>query len=88
MSGAEVGLVLGIISSTVAIREACDTIWDAAQHARGLPAKLRTSAEQIPLVIHILNLAGQNIKAKQVDEESRKAALPVLKQCQENAQLV
>jgi hypothetical protein len=88
MSGAEFGLVLGIISSTIAIWEACDTIWDTAQNARGLPAKLRTSAEQIPLVIHVLNLAGQNINAKQVDEEGRKAALPILERCQENAKLV
>lgn len=85
MSGAEVGLVLGIISSTIAIWEACDAIWDAAHDAQGLPAKIRACAEQVPLVIHILNLAGERIESKPVDEEGRKSAVPILERCRENA---
>jgi len=88
MSGAEIGLILGIISSSIAIWEACDAIWDAAQDAQGLPAKLRTSAEQIPLVVHVLKLAHRNIESKQVDEEGRKSALPIIKRCAENAESI
>lgn len=88
MSGAEVGAVLGIVSAVISIWEACDAVWDAAEDAKGLPAKLRTSAEQIPLVIHVLNLAGQRIQSDQVDEPGRQSAVPILERCKVNAEQI
>lgn len=81
----EAGLVLGLISSTIAIIEAAHEIYDAADDAQGLPKKFRTAAEQIPLVCHTLTLAEQNIRAQKVDGRAMQNAMPVLERCQETA---
>lgn len=85
MSGiGEASLVLGLISSTIAIFEAAQEIYEAASDTGGLPKKLRMAAEQIPLVYHVLNLAKQNINAKNVTEEALQKAKPVLERCEKS----
>ena len=86
MSGiGEASLVLGLVSSTIAIFEAAQEIYEAASDTSGLPKKLRTAAEQIPLVHNALSLAKQNINAKSVTEEALQSAKPVLQQCEKSA---
>ena len=86
MSGiGEASLVLGLISSTIAIFEAAQEIYDAASDVAGLPKKLRVAAEQIPLVHNALNLAEQNINLKNVTEDALLSAQPVLERCKECA---
>lgn len=86
MSGiGEASLVLGLISSVIAIFEAAQEIYDAASDTKGLPKRFRAAAEQIPLVYHALSLAEQNIKAQKVDEQALQNATPVLKRCKESA---
>lgn len=86
MSGVgEASLVLGLISSVIAIFEAAQEIYDAASDAQGLPKKLRAAAEQIPLVYHALSLAEQNIRAQKVDQQALQSARPVLETCKETA---
>ena len=86
MSGVgEAGLVLGLISSTIAIFEAVQAIYEAASDTSGLPKKLRAVAEQIPLVYNALGLAEKNFKANNVPQETVRDAKPVLEQCQNSA---
>lgn len=80
----EASLVLGLISSTIAMFEAALEIYEAASDTGGLPKKLRIAAEQIPLVYHVLILAKQNINAKNVTEEALQKAKPVLERCEKS----
>ena len=86
MSGiGEVALVLGLVSSTITVFEAALEIYEAASDQTGLPKKLRTVAEQIPLVYHALSLAKQNLEAKNVPAEALQKAKPILAQCNKSA---
>jgi N-terminal domain on NACHT_NTPase and P-loop NTPases len=86
MSGiGEASLVLGLITSIIAIFEAAQEIYDAASDAYGLPKKFRIAAEQIPLVHNALSLVEQNINAKDVTEDALRSAKPVLERCKESA---
>ena len=86
MSGiGEASLVLGLISSTIAIFEAAQEIYEAAGDAAGLPKKFRVAAEQIPLVHNALSLAEHNINGQNVTENALQSAKPVLERCKENA---
>ncbi|KAL2050453.1 hypothetical protein ABVK25_009287 [Lepraria finkii] len=86
MSGiGEASLVVGLVSSTIAIFETAQEIYEAASDTSGLPKKLRIVAEQIPLVHNALSLAKQNINAKSVTEEALRSAKPVLQQCEKSA---
>ena len=89
MSGVgEAGLVLGLISSTIAIFEAAQEIYEAASNVAGLPKKFRVAAEQIPLVHNALSLAEQNISSTNVTNDALLSAKPVLERCKENASSV
>lgn len=89
MSGiGEASLVLGLISSIIAIYEGAHEIYEAASDVKGLPRKFRLAAEQIPLVLHALGLAEQNIKAKAVSQDALQSAAPVLERCKESAACV
>lgn len=86
MSGiGEASLVLGLLSSTIAILEAAQAIYEAVSDASGLPKKLRTVAEQIPLVYNAIGLAEQRVKANNVTAEAVHHAKPVLEQCKKSA---
>jgi len=57
MSGAEAALVLGLISSAIAIIDASQKIYDAAKDASGLHKAFKKVAENIPLVLDTLKAA-------------------------------
>ncbi|OQU98756.1 Tetratricopeptide repeat-containing protein [Cladophialophora immunda] len=86
MSGvAEASLVLGLISSIIAIYEGAHEIYEAASDVKGLPRKFQLAAEQIPLVLHALGLAEQNIKGNAVSPDALQSAKPILERCKESA---
>ena len=86
MSGvSEAGLVLGLVSSSIAIFEAAQEIYEAASDANGLPKKFRLAAEQIPLVYNALTLAKENIDAKNITGKTLQNIKPVLDQCERSA---
>lgn len=86
MSGVgEAGLILGLISSAIAIFEAAHELYEAANDTQGLPKKFRIAAEQIPLIHHALNLADANIRAQNIGENDLERARPILERCKENA---
>ena len=81
----EASLVLGLISSIIAICEGAHEIYEAASNVKSLPRKFQLAAEQIPLVLHILALAEQNIQAKAVSQDGLQSAMPILERCKESA---
>ena len=86
MSGiGEASLVLGLVSSIIAIFEAAHDIYEAASDVSGLPKKLRLAAEQIPLVHNALSLAKQNINTQNVTEGALESIKPVLEKCEKSA---
>ncbi|KAL2064627.1 hypothetical protein VTL71DRAFT_3764 [Oculimacula yallundae] len=85
MSGAEAGLVLGLISSVIAIVDASQKLYEAASDAKGLPEAFREVAGRLPIVRTILGSVHQHIKGDQVDEASCKAIKPVVAACEEKA---
>ena len=83
MSGAEAGLVLGLISSIIAIVDATKKVCDAAKDTKGFPQAFRVVAGRLPIVESILGSAKQNIEAKEVDNDSCKGVKHVVKACEE-----
>ncbi|KIW99702.1 uncharacterized protein Z518_11115 [Rhinocladiella mackenziei CBS 650.93] len=89
MSGiGEASLVLGLISSIIAIYDGAHEIYDAASDVNRLPRKFQLAAEQIPLVLHILGLAERNIRASGVSQDALQNATPILERCKESAAVV
>ncbi|KAK5460822.1 hypothetical protein LTS15_002885 [Exophiala xenobiotica] len=86
MSGVgEASLVLGLISSIIAIYEGAHEIYEASSDVTGLPRKFQLAAEQIPLVLHVLGLAERNIQANHVNLDALYSTMPILERCKENA---
>jgi Sec-independent protein translocase protein TatA len=98
MSGAEVGLVLGIISSVIAVFTASQKLFDAAKDTKGLHEAFRKVAENVPLVLGTLRAAEEVQKKmeaewqssddsanKQAIETTSKETEPVFETCEANA---
>ena len=73
MSGAEVGLVLGLISSIITIIETTYQLYEAVEDEKGLPANFKKAASKVPLISKILDDAEKYIES--VQDEDKKAAL-------------
>lgn len=85
MSGAEAALVLGVISSALSILDAAWQVYDAANDTAGLPKAFRATADQLPLVLHTLELVKNGVRTQNVPAEALKKALPVLENCEKDA---
>lgn len=98
MSGAEVALVLGIISSVISVIEASQKIFDAAKDTKGLHEAFRKVAENVPLVLGTLRASEEVQKKmeaewqssddsakKQAIETTSKEIKPVFETCEANA---
>jgi hypothetical protein len=83
MSGAEAILVLGVISSIIAIVDETKKVYDAAKNAKGLPEAFREVAARLPIVVNILDSAKDDIRDK--DEASCKGVKPVVENCEKKA---
>ena len=86
MSGAEAILVLGVISSVIAIVDGTKQVYDAAANAQGLPAAFKEVAGRLPIVQNILRTADQHIKVGDVDNESCKGMIPTIEACKKKAE--
>jgi hypothetical protein len=82
----EASLVLGLISSVIAIVDGINQVYDAAANAEGLPEAFREVAGRLPIVQTILASARIHISAGDVDEGSCKAMQPVITQCEQKAE--
>jgi hypothetical protein len=85
MSGAEVIVVLGVISSIISIVDGTKQIYDAATNAQGLPEAFRDVAGRLPIVRNILGSAKQHIDKGDVNEDSCKGVKHVVEACEKKA---
>ncbi|CAN9417291.1 unnamed protein product [Alternaria alternata] len=86
MSGAEVGLVLGIVSSVIAIVKEAKNIYDVAKDAKGLPKAFTQVNGRFPLAVTLLKLTEENLKSKQrLDDSVYREVDEAVKQCETQA---
>ena len=85
MAGAEAILVLGVISSIIAVVDGTKQVYDAATNAEGLPEAFREVADRLPIVTNILGSAKQHIDGGDVDEESCEGVKHVVEACEKKA---
>jgi hypothetical protein len=92
MSGAEAGLVLGLVSAVITICEAAHEIWEAVEDQSGLTVGLRRAAEELPLAATSLEQAKVNLnaalRAGTISEDSNSAIEQSLRSCKESADYV
>lgn len=101
MSGAEIGLVLGLISSTITVVETCKNLYEAAHDTGGLPEAFRRVSENIPLVMEILLISkklqeqdernyrkSQDVRAKRSIERTSEVVKDVMAGCKDNAEML
>jgi len=98
MSGTEANLVLGLISSVIAIIEASQKTYEAARNAQGLHEAFRKVAANIPLVLDTLreaervqetavkHLETKDATQQQAIAKTSIAVKPVIEACKQNAQ--
>lgn len=85
MPGTEAIIVLGAISSIIAIVNTTKQVYDAAKDAQGLPEAFREVAGRLPIVENILNSAKQYIDEGKADEDSCEGVKPVVEACEKKA---
>jgi hypothetical protein len=81
MSGAEASLVLGLVSSVIAIIQATQQVYDAVEDAKGLPANFKKSASKLPLISKLLEDAERYVETV-ADDAKKLAFKPTLVNCQ------
>ena len=85
MAGAEFAVVLGVISSIIAIVDGTKKVYDAATNAQGLPEAFREVAGRLPIVGNTLDSAKQNIEERKVNNDSCKGVTHIVEACEEKA---
>jgi hypothetical protein len=85
MSGAEAILVLGVISSIIAIVDGTKQAYDAASNAAGLPTAFREVAARLPIVQNILRSADRHIRDRNTENEWCEGIKPVVEDCKSKA---
>jgi hypothetical protein len=85
MSGVgEASLVLGIISSIIAIIDATKQVYEAVEDETGLPANFKKSAAKLPLISKLLENAENYIEST-ADKSIKLAFTPTLEDCKVQA---
>ncbi|PQE04790.1 hypothetical protein CJF30_00004576 [Rutstroemia sp. NJR-2017a BBW] len=82
MSGAEAILVLGVISSIIAIIDGTKKFYDATTNKQGLPEAFREVADRLPIVRNILSSAKEHIDQGEVGEDSCSGVKHVVQSCE------
>jgi N-terminal domain on NACHT_NTPase and P-loop NTPases len=88
MSGAEVIVLVGVISSIISIVDGTKQVYDAATNAQGLPEAFRDVAGRLPIVRNILGSAKQRIDNGDIDEDSCKGVKHVVEACEKKAKKI
>jgi hypothetical protein len=79
MSGAE---VIGLIDACIGITTTILEIGRAVRDAQGLPPTLRDLCEKLPAIEDLLETARERCEDGKVNDNSKKTAKPILKQCE------
>lgn len=80
ISGAE---VIGLIDACIGITTTILEIGRAVKDAQGLPPTLRDLCEKLPAIEDLLETARERCEDGKVNDNNRKSAKPVLKQCEQ-----
>ena len=85
MSGAEAGLVLGLISSIITVIDTIVKVCKDVKDAEGIPMTFREITQRLPLIQDTLRIAEAHIDERSLDEESCRAIRPVVEGCKDKA---
>ena len=85
MSGAEAGLVLGLISSIITVIDTIVKVCKDVKDAEGIPMTFREITQRLPLIQDTLRIAEVHIDERSLDEESCRAIRPVVEGCKDKA---
>jgi hypothetical protein len=85
MSGAELTLIIGLISGIVSIIDGAKKVYDAATDQQGLPEAFRTVAQRLPIVQLILDKAKARAEAGSVDDVASMHVKDALGRCKKSA---
>lgn len=85
MSGAEAGLVLGLVSGTITIIDTVIKVYNDVQDAHGIPSTFREITQRLPLIRNTLGMAEAHIVEGSLDEESCRAIEPIIEGCRDKA---
>jgi len=85
MSGAEAGLVLGLISSIITVIDTIVKVYNDVKEAEGIPTTFREITRRLPLVRDTLRIADTHITERSLDKESCRAIKPILEGCKDKA---
>jgi hypothetical protein len=80
----EASLVLGIISSIIAIIDATKQVYEAVEDATGLPENFKKSAAKLPTISKLLKDA-ENFIENIADKPTKLAFIPTLEDCKVQA---
>ena len=87
MSGiGEATLVLSLVSSIITFCDKAYEIYKAANDASGLPTKIRSAAEDIPLIRDAVKQVKDNVAARSVSEDVLQTIKPVPERCERNVE--
>lgn len=85
MSGAEVSLVIGLISGVISIISATKSTYDAVKDKEGLPEAFRDVARRLPIVQETLDAAQAHIQGNQSNKTSE-GVKAIIKACESKAE--
>jgi hypothetical protein len=81
MTGAEAGLVLGLISSCITLAETSNKLIDAVRDHDGLPEAFRVIRDELPMIA--LTLQNARVRSQAAEEDDWRAVKPVLESCEQ-----
>ncbi|KFY79852.1 hypothetical protein V499_01203 [Pseudogymnoascus sp. VKM F-103] len=84
MSGAEAGLVLGIILAIISIINATKKVYEAVEDEASLLTNFKKSARKLPLILKVLEYAEEYVN-NETDESTKAAFTPTLEDCKVQA---
>ena len=85
MSGAEAGLVLGLISSIITVIDTIVKVYNDVKDAEGVPITFREITRRLPLIRDTLRIAEAHINGHSLDEESCRAIKPIVEGSKDKA---
>ncbi|RYC66034.1 hypothetical protein CHU98_g134 [Xylaria longipes] len=85
MTGLEPPAIIGLIAGTIGIAGAIKAIYDAADNTQGLPQAFHEVANRLPLILDALQVAENQLKARDVSEAILDAIQTTVKDANEKA---
>jgi hypothetical protein len=85
MLGAEVDLVLGLISSIITVLNTITKVYSDVKDTEGIPTEFQEITQRLPIIQATLRIAKAHISTRGLDEESCRAIKAPIKGCKDKA---